>query len=138
MRAVIGRVEHVEGQYAKVSIKRQEMCGDCHGCDMLGEVKPCVINCQNSCDSKVGDLVEIDVEQNHFFRATWLMYGLPLVGLLLGLGIGSALPLDQVIKEIMMIIMALGGTAGAWLWVKQREKKKRYETYLPHLIRIIQ
>lgn len=134
-----GTVERIEGNYAYVRIMREEMCGDCHACDMMGEKKKCEIKCFNNTNSLVGDVVEVDGSSNHFLKATGLMYGLPLICLLGGLGLGYLLPLGQLgsLREGVMIITGLGSMAGMFWWIKRRDAKKEYEVFLPTIIKVI-
>lgn len=67
----IGTVEKVEEDYVIVSIERQDMCGECHACEMLGEVKKCTLKCVNECKSQVGDQVEVDVEQRFLYEGNF-------------------------------------------------------------------
>ncbi|MGL4343727.1 MAG: SoxR reducing system RseC family protein [Cellulosilyticaceae bacterium] len=137
---MLGRVALIEGNYAKVSIMRQEMCGECHACELMGDIKKCEIKCYNHCQSQVGDVVEITIEETRFLKATYLMYGLPLIGLLGGLGIGMLVGMQQVglMKEMIMIVFGLLGMGGMLWYIKSRDQKQKYKKYIPHIAKIVE
>lgn len=134
-----GIVERLEGKYAHVRIMREEMCGDCHACDMMGERKKCEIKCINQVQGQVGDVVEVDGSSNQFLKATGLMYGLPLIGLLVGLGIGYILTVTLwgQANEWVMLILGLGGVAGMLYGIKKYDAKQCYEAFLPTITKVI-
>ena len=128
----VGTVEKVEADYLIVAIERQDMCGECHACEMLGEVKKCTLKCVYKCEGQVGDLVDIDVENTSFMKATFIMYGLPLLGLLLGIGIGCRFS-DRVAIVLGISMMAL--IFGA---IQYGEKRNKYRKMLPTATKVIQ
>jgi sigma-E factor negative regulatory protein RseC len=133
-----GIVQSIEGQYAIVEIKRQDMCGDCHACDAVHEAKECTLKCINNVRSQVGDVVEISLDQQIFLKATFIMYGLPLAGLMGGLGIGflAAQLFTQLPSELLIIVGAFAGMLIAFLFINQRDKRNQYKKMLPHVISI--
>lgn len=128
----IGTVEKVEEDYVIVSIERQDMCGECHACEMLGEVKKCTLKCVNECKSQVGDQVDVDVEQHSFMKATFIMYGLPLIGLILGVGMGYKF------SEGIAIVLGLGLMALTFGMIKYGEKHNKYAKMLPTAKKVIE
>ena len=128
----IGTVEKVEEDYVIVSIERQDMCGECHACEVLGEVKKCTLKCVNGCKSQVGDQVEVDVEQHSFMKATFIMYGLPLIGLILGVGMGYKF------SEGIAIVLGLGLMALTFGMIKYGEKYNKYAKMLPTAKKVIE
>lgn len=135
----VGKVEKIEGQFATVSIERQDMCGECHACEVVGEVKKCTIKCKDLCKSQAGELVEVELEKSTFLKATALMYGVPLVGLIMGLGIGVMLPISigTQVKEMVSVILAIAGMGVGLLWLRKKEHLKKYDNLLPKIVKII-
>ena len=128
----IGTVEKLESDCVIVTMERQDMCGDCHACDMMGEVKKCTLKCVNKCSSQIGDKVEVDVSNSTFMKATLIMYGLPLIGLVAGVGLGYQA------SELLGIILGFSFMAGIFGLIKLGDHKKKYEKMLPVAIKIIQ
>lgn len=137
---LIGRVENVEAEVATVTIKRQDMCGECHACEVVGEVKQCKIQCQNECSSQKGDLVEIELENKLFMKATLIMYGIPLIGMLSGLGLGVVITtsIEVQAKEILIALLGIIGMGIGLGCIKIREKKQKYKKLLPRLVKILE
>ena len=133
-----GIVQKLEGEYAIVQIKRQDMCGDCHACDAVHQAKECTLKCINRLQSQVGDLVEIEVDNGSFLKATYIVYGGPLVGLLGGMFIGFVIAqlIGTVNAELVMILGAIIGMVIAYRAINKRDKKNRYKKMLPHIIEI--
>lgn len=135
----IGTVERVEADYAIVTIERQDMCGECHACEMIGEVKKCEIRCVNHGAVKIKDRVEIDLANQTFLKATALMYGLPLVSLLVGLGMGLVVPEDwgSYGREMAMLGGGLGLMTLSFMWIRKKDRNKQYRELLPRIKRIL-
>lgn len=127
----VGKVEKLEKGFAIVTMERQDMCGECHACEMLGETKKCTLKCTNDCNSQVGDQVEIDVAKASFLQATLIMYGLPLLGLLIGIGLGSF------ISEVVSLILGIVCMGLTYLLVRWGDKKNKYNKMLPAIVKII-
>lgn len=136
----IGTIQKKDDAYVMVKIERQDMCGECHACEVIAEKKSCEIKCLNRCNGKEGDKVEVDLSQNLFIRATIIMYGVPLAGLLVGLGLGMLVPetLGIYAKEGTMLV--LGGLLMSlgFLWIRYKDKKEKYNELLPIAKKILE
>lgn len=128
----VGVVKKVEENYVMVTLERQDMCGECHACEMLGEIKKCTLKCINQCESKEGNKVEVDITQTFFMKATFIMYGLPLIGLLVGVGIGHQY------SEVLGILVGVICMMSILGVIKYREKHSKYVKMLPVAKRIIE
>ena len=131
----IGTIERFEGKYAIVKIERHDMCGDCHACELLTDKKSCTLRCVNEVKGKIGDRVEVDLENQVFLKATYMMYGLPFIGFMLGLMGGYVLQAYLHISwgEILCVITALLGMGIMLGFIRIRDKKSAYKKYLPHI-----
>lgn len=136
---LIGRVENVESELATVTIKRQDMCGECHACEVVGEAKQCKIQCHNECSSQKGDWVKIELENKLFMKATLIMYGIPLIGLLSGLGIGVIITriIEIPAEEILIALLGIMGIVIGLGNIKLKDKKQKYKKLLPKIVKII-
>lgn len=130
-----GIVQKIEGEYAIVQIQRQDMCGDCHACDAVHESKPCALKCINSVNSQVGDSVEVSLDNTVFLKATYIMYGLPLLGLIGGIAIGyfAAQFIPAINPELLMILGAIIGMLITFVIIKKRDENNKYKKMLPHI-----
>ncbi|MDA3730390.1 SoxR reducing system RseC family protein [Niameybacter massiliensis] len=129
--SVVGTVDKLERGFAIVTMERQDMCGECHACELMGETKKCTLKCVNSCHSKIGDKVEVDVAKASFLKATLIMYGLPLLGLLLGIGMG------YFISELASLVLGIICMGLIYAGVKWGDKKNKYNKMLPAAVRVL-
>lgn len=107
-------VTRVDGKWAEIELHRQNACGHCElnkGCGtgaigrMLGHrSKP--VRILNGPGLKVGDNVVLGLPEQAVFRASLLVYGLPLLGLI-GAGLFSQWLLGE--SEILALVFALTG-----------------------------
>ena len=129
-----GTVKEKKGDLVIVSLERQDMCGDCHACEMLSGKKACILNCKSQIPCEIGDQVEITLAQERFIKATYLMYGIPLGGFVVGLLAGYAIGMITGLGEIIGIIGAIVGMCLGFALIKSKEKKKHFQKYLPQII----
>lgn len=127
----IGIVESVNKNYTLVKIDRQEMCGDCHACDMVHPSKKCMLKCQDQIGSQVGDKVVISLEEQIFLKATYTMYGLPFMGFMAGLGLGY---LWNRQNELLIASTSLLGALLMLLFIYAKDKKNKFKKYLPYIV----
>ena len=83
-----GKVVELKGKLAVVRFQRSDACGHCNACFHFGS-NEADIEIDNSCDAGVGDIVAIELHSGSMFKASAIAYGIPLIGLILGVFIGS-------------------------------------------------
>lgn len=132
----VGTVEKVERKYIYVKMERQDMCGECHACEMLTDKKSCNLKCVSNLRCMVGERVEVSLENNTFLKATYIMYGLPFVGLVIGFLVGYLLQtyIMPQVGEIFIAITALLGMGIMLGYIYIRDKKNAYKKYLPKIV----
>lgn len=132
----VGTVEKVENKYIFVKMERQDMCGECHACEMLTDKKSCNLKCVSNIKCKTGDRVEVSLENSTFLKATYIMYGLPFVGLVIGFIVGYILQTYIVPQwgEVVMAVTALVGMGIMLAYIYIRDKKNAYKKYLPRIV----
>lgn len=132
-----GVVKEVHKDSAVVMMERQDMCGECHACEMLSGKKVCTLTCRNPIQCKVGDRVEITLTNKHFLKATYIVYGIPLVGFVMGiaLGYGVARLVNFGGEDIWVATGAIIGILIGIGYIKWKDKQKKYQDYLPHIVR---
>ena len=132
-----GIVKEVHEDLAVVVMERQDMCGDCHACEMLSGKKECTLTCHKHVKCEVGDRVEVTLTNEHFLKATYIVYGVPLIGFIIGILIGYGLA--QVVssggEDIFVAAGAIIGTCIGIGYIKWRDKQKTYNKFLPHIVR---
>lgn len=130
-----GTVKSKKGELATILLERQDMCGECHACELLSGKKACQLTCECQIECEVGDKVEVALTNNRFLKATYIMYGVPFVGLIVGLfiGYGAGLFFGK-LSELGGIIGAIMGMLLGLYWIKVKERKKEFKKYLPKII----
>lgn len=135
-RMPYGIVKERKNDLAVVVMERQDMCGDCHACEMMSGKKQCTLTCKDDIKSNIGDRVEITLGAQHFLKATYIMYGVPLIGFVGGLIISLVFTKLFHLKIVDLWVtlgMILGMMIGVF-YIRCREKKRVYQKYLPHVI----
>lgn len=125
--AEVGEVIKINDPYVVVSLMRNEACGRCKACTAGLQETQMIMEAENQCDAKVGDFVEIYLKEENFLKAVFIMYSIPLIGLLLGIGLGYLLfNHELLIMLVGVIVMSL-----AYVLIRFNEKRFKTEKYRP-------
>lgn len=130
----VGVVKELHGEQIVVSMKRQEACSKCRACTQGMQEQEMIIKAKNECSAKVGDHVEIMLEAKNFLQATALMYGIPLLALLVGLGLGYVLGNGS---ELMALTFGFGLLVLSYLGIYKLNPHLKKKTYEPVAINIV-
>ena len=101
-----------DGDFVKIRMQRQKACEKCRACAPSMNNEHMYMTAQNACDADVGDWVSIDLDGGFFLRAMLIMYGMPLVMLMAGFGLGLSfanvlsLPLGEIIGFVSGVALA--------------------------------
>lgn len=87
----LGYVTATRGSVADVRITRTTACATCGKCHGFDENQQLVIKARNSAGAGVGDAVRIEMEGVSVLQAAAVVYGLPLLAVLVGFFAGSAI-----------------------------------------------
>jgi len=124
-----GRITKIDNNFATIAIDATDDCKDC-GLRFLcspGSVKEKIIRLENTIDAKVGDRVSISEASNILLKLSFLQYGLPLIGFLLGIVIGTQIPIKLQPIEFYQFLCGLFGLGLAgiisYLIIKRMAKK---------------
>lgn len=72
----------------QVEIIRTSACDGCRCCSVGKEGKPLRVWAKNPINAKVGQVVEIELSASTFLSAALIVYGIPLLAFLVGVGFG--------------------------------------------------
>jgi len=99
----VGQVVEADGGFVKVRMKRRRACEKCRACAPGIDGEHMYLSASNVCGAEVDDWVSVDLDGSFFLKAVLIMYGLPLVTLLLGfgLGLGAAYVLTLPLGELV-------------------------------------
>lgn len=92
-RAEEGTVVSVQGETAKVLMRRSRMCEGCGSCCVKVDEDGMLADAVNRAGAKPGDRVLVDLPESLSIRAAFILYGVPLLFFFAGLGLGALLSL---------------------------------------------
>jgi len=109
----IGHVVEKDNEFIKVKLQRQKACEKCRACAPSADGSHMILSAKNECDADVDDWVSIEIDNSFFLYAVLIMYGIPLVTMLLGFGAGLWaahmlwLPLGEIIGFLTGVVFAV-------------------------------
>ncbi len=86
-----GKVVAVRGDIAEVRFPRGRRCEGCGACCVADGEGVMVTEARNPLGAVVGQLVVVELPARQSIKAAYILYGVPLLAFLAGLGIGSLL-----------------------------------------------
>lgn len=100
-----GVVVAVEGKNIRIRFPRSKACAHCGACMSFGnEYAETVI--ENSLSATVGDHVQVELAARSFLKASFLVYVLPLLALLVGLAVASVFFQSDLVAAGIALIFA--------------------------------
>ncbi|MEO5339892.1 MAG: SoxR reducing system RseC family protein [Magnetococcus sp. MYC-9] len=94
-----GVVVALDGEYALVANQRKSSCGGCRAESSCGSIsgdlgkKSVGIRARNPLQAAVGERVILEISESHLLRASFLVYGVPIMALILVGMLGRSLAL---------------------------------------------
>lgn len=118
-----------------VNIKRHPACGACKACNM-GEDRVMSLELDNSIDAHEGDKVKIELDDSIILKGALVVYGLPLLGLMIGILLGSKIAIYMNRPyEIIGAICGIVSMLVTFLFIKRYNSRNK-DQYKPRLIKI--
>ena len=136
-----GIVHEIKDDLAFVKIHRKEACGECRACFSGMTKSEMDIEAKNLCDAEVGDWVELELQDNAFFNAVVIMYGLPFIGFIAGVVLGYfglAKVLPMIHPALCSVVLGLVGIAMALLWIHSQNPRWESGKYRPLATKIVE
>jgi len=136
-----GIVVEVNQDTVVVKMKRSSACSRCGNCKKAGNDQEVLVTAKNNAQAKLHDKVRISMEADAFLQAIGILYGIPLVALLIGFVagtyVGEALNIGEYSSLTGFgggIFMAFTGYVAIRLREPKREKHHRAAVVevLPH------
>ncbi|WP_130471777.1 SoxR reducing system RseC family protein [Candidatus Magnetaquicoccus inordinatus] len=141
-----GVVVAVEGEYAIVANQRRGGCGGCHAeasCGALsaGSGRQSVgIRARNPLHAEVGERVVLEIAEGAMLRASFLVYGLPILALVLVGVVARSLARAWGIGDSESVgalagLLALAGTFyGLYLYNQRIENDERHQPVIARVL----
>ena len=136
-----GLVHEVNGDLVLAKIQRKEACGECRACFSGMTKNEMDIEAKNLCDAEIGDWVELELQDNAFFNAVVIMYGLPFLGFIAGVvsGYFGAPKLIPGINPVFpSLVLGVLGIVIVMLWIKSQNPRWESGKYRPLATKIVE
>lgn len=134
-------IEIVDNKTAKLKVQRHSACASCGKCTTTSEKKDVLINADNSIGAKIGDHVEINMDNIKVLKATSIAYLLPLAGLFIGTVV-SYFVLQN--NDVLLNLEFISGIVGiifmiiTFCFIKNKDKKfKDSKNFVPIITKIL-
>lgn len=129
-----GTVRRLDGEFAKVVIKRQTACGEncanCGGClEKYNE-----ITAKNSIGATVGDTVVIEMEDKTVLSAAFWVYIFPLIIFFAGYGVFYMLKVSEILSVVLSVL--LSGLFYIFLYFKDKKDSVKYLHKITEIINV--
>lgn len=137
----IGKVIGVEDDLATVRIVRSTACGECGVCQVGRDKLEMIMTVDNNAGAKIGDEVEVDMENVNFLTVMLIAYGFPLLALIVGIFGGyygiMALGLGEKTAQIFSAFLGLAALATSYGVIKYKEESiKKIKKFKPIIVGI--
>ncbi len=135
-----GRVIEVKDEnMLTVSMTRKEACAKCRACIAGMTEQEMIIEAENNCFAQVGDWVNVEISPDGFISALFIVYGLPLIGFMVGL-IPSYFILNAAglgnVRDVLSFVIGLVCTGIIFLWIKKNEERWKQRKYKPMAVSV--
>lgn len=131
--AEIGEVIGTKEARLIVKLQRQEACAKCKGCLAGMQSEEMLAEAENLCHAKVGDFVEISMEKSNFLKAVAIMYTIPLIAFVFGIGIGFVITHSEIFAVAVGLIM----TGITYRIIRSQNHRFENESYRPFAVKIV-
>ncbi len=126
-----GKVVELKGRMAVVRFQRSDACGHCNACFHFGS-NEADVEIENDCGAELGDIVAIELHSGSMFKASAIAYGIPLIGLVLGVYAGSR------ISNMFAVIGGVLLCCGTYFVLKGLDPKfAKMREFKPRMIEIV-
>ncbi|MBF0369606.1 MAG: SoxR reducing system RseC family protein [Magnetococcales bacterium] len=123
-----GRVVALDGDFALVSSHRQSACGSCQAKSSCATLSGGLgqrenqIRAHNRAGAEVGERVVLEVSEGLFLKASFLIYAMPVLGLVFGGALARSLALSMgIVGDNAELVGALSGLAtfvASFIWLR--------------------
>ncbi len=122
-----GKIVEIKDNLAIINIVRNEACGHCKACEKGNDNNTMVMKAKNQCEGKVGDTVLVELEVEKLIFATFILYGVPLITMVLGFLLGTLLFSNELFSFFTGILFLFI----TYMVIKFSEKFWKTENYIP-------
>lgn len=127
-------------QIAVVLCQKQSACKHCPSsgaCQIGDDGKSMQVEAYNQIGAQVGDKVKVVTSTKHFLQSSFVLYILPVIGLLIGAVSGQLIAENTDIAVEPQLLAALIGTAfliGTFLCIRVGTRALKREIFMPKIV----
>lgn len=137
-----GVVRSLHGGLAQVESVQSEACATCGArgaCHAMGGEKTRLVTALNQAKAQVGDRVMISMPRNAVLGASFLVYLVPALGLILGASLGNSLaPGWGWEPQTGAVVFGLAGLLATWLMVSLLSKRlAKNKNFTVRIVRVL-
>ncbi|MGM0380192.1 MAG: SoxR reducing system RseC family protein [Bacillota bacterium] len=130
----VGKIIKSKDKFAFVKLTRTTACSGCHGCgnseDDSDEIEIRVLNEKGA---NVGDIVEVNMDNQNVLLAAAIAYGIPFVALLSGVLLGNFI----FNSELLSIVTGFVFLVISYLGINTKESQfYNSKKYVPEIVNI--
>ena len=110
---------------AVIEVARSSACAGCSKCMIGRENQTVQAEVENTIAAKAGDVVEVEMEFSSILSASFIVYGVPFIGFILGALLGYYVVSDFIMisQDILGLICGLIVIILAYIGIKALDKK---------------
>lgn len=127
----VGKVVNTNDGMASLEVRKVSSCGtNCASCSAACAQPPQVIEVINTLEAEAGDFVEIQADSGRVLKYMLLLYGIPLLFLIVGFGLGHSYLVNQNIEnyEILSLLIGIVAMAIGGLVVRLIDKRSNVKS----------
>ena len=129
----LGVVKEIKDDKVTVIFCRSSSCGKCEACGMLKETGEMYLDFDYNEKVEVGESVGVYVDEKFFLFSAFMLYGIPLVVLLIGIGLASIV-FKEGYSQLIAALIGFGLCVATYFVLKRFDNyfekiKKKYMNY---------
>ena len=135
-------VELKEHQVAVVICKRNSACDHCPSsgaCTMGDDRETMLVDAFNAVGARINDQVKIVTSTRHFLTSSFMLYIVPIIGLLIGALIGQAIGEKSdlgIDPSLLSALLAVAFLIVTFLAIRIGTRKLKREVFMPRIVAI--
>uniref|UniRef100_UPI00405752B5 SoxR reducing system RseC family protein n=1 Tax=Candidatus Electrothrix sp. TaxID=2170559 RepID=UPI00405752B5 len=133
-------VELKEQRIAVVMCKRNSACEHCPStvsCSMGDGGETMLVDAINTIRAQVGDQVKVVASTKHFLQSSFMLYIVPIIGLLIGALIGEGIGVKADVgidPSLMSALMSVAFLVVTFLLIRLATMRLKREAFMPRII----
>jgi len=129
---------------ATVLCKKSVLCENCASaglCSLGNDSRSMLVDAHNPLGAEVGDQVRLVTSTRTFLQSSFILYIVPLLGLVVGAVIGEWLGtawLAGIDPDLLAALTGVGFLVGTFLVIRRVSRSAPKEKYMPRIVEILE